>query len=722
MSSFEQVKQKLSEHGQGHLLDFYDSLDTEKKQALINNVKDLNLARINQIFKTATSAKPTSKNVSPLPKDAFDSTLYDAQKTKSWYDKGLSLIAQNKVAVILLAGGQGTRLGSSDPKGCYNIQLPSGKSLFQLQGERILKVQQLAQKLTAEKVVIPWYVMTSGPTRAATEAFFISKNYFGLDKSNVFFFNQGVLPAFTFEGKIFLESKESPAFSPDGNGGIYAALKSEGVIADLEKRNIPYIHAYCVDNCLVKVPDPVFIGYCVAKNADCGAKSIPKKNPDEAVGVICLRDGKPSVVEYSEIDPEMSRSRDASGALIYNAANIANHFYTTEFLKKIEKFEHLLEYHIAKKKIKHINAEGVEIKPESSNGIKLELFIFDVFPFTERFAVLECARKDEFSPLKNAPGSNDGDSPDTSRADIMAQHVRFVEAAGGKVVSEDGSAPVFEISPLVSFAGEGLEAVKGKTYKSPKHKPAIKPSLSWWIDFGSEPIKEEEYDPIEAAKQERQKQALARLERQKTHSEIVSKTITRVSNIVKQKQDAIKTLIEKERDSAENEIGLTKSLSSEDLQLNQLPADRNYQVYPNEKYHIHQQYISNQIHTPLKKTRKELEKDLRTFYRVGHVEELKRQEFGKQLQETRKYYMKMEKEAIKKEKKNIVFLKAIELPLTTGVTVYGYPTFIFFQNGKAVEKVTGAKIDVVEEIVDKYSKGFQKEETYLSSLWKTYGF
>ncbi|KAJ3274066.1 UDP-N-acetylglucosamine pyrophosphorylase [Terramyces sp. JEL0728] len=704
MSSYEQVKQKLNEHGQGHLLAFYDSLDAEKKQLLINNVKDLHLARINQIFKTATSAKPTSKNVAPLPKDAFDSTLYDAHKTKSWYDKGLDLIAQNKVAVILLAGGQGTRLGSSDPKGCYNILLPSGKSLFQLQGERILK---LAQKLTAQKVVIPWYVMTSGPTRAATEAFFISKNYFGLDKSNVFFFNQGVLPAFTFEGKIFLESKDSPAFSPDGNGGIYAALKSEGVIADLEKRNIPYIHAYCVDNCLVKVPDP---------------------NPDEAVGVICLRDGKPSVVEYSEIDPEMSRSRDASGALIYNAANIANHFYTTEFLKKIEKFEHLLEYHIAKKKIKHVNAEGVEVKPDSSNGIKLELFIFDVFPFTERFAVLECARKDEFSPLKNAPGSKDGDSPDTSRADIMAQHVRFVEAAGGKVVSEDGTAPVFEISPLVSFGGEGLEAVKGKTYKSPNPK-------------GKEDI-----DPAEAAKQERQKQALARLERQKHHSEIVSKTITRVSNIIRQKQEAIKTLIEKEAPKETNE-GMIKSLSSEDLQLNNLPQDRNYQVFPSEKYHIHQQYISNQIHTPLKKTRQELEKDLRTFYRVGHIEELKKQEFGKQLQETRNQeeldqiltdnqlaileisaewcgpckVIAPLYESLSLSYKNIVFLKALELPLTTGVTVYGYPTFIFFQSGKAVEKITGAKIDLVEQIVEKYSNGYQKEETYFSSLWMAYG-
>jgi len=197
-------------------------------------------------------------------------------------------------------------------------------------------------------VVIPWYVMTSGPTRSPTEAFFKEHSFFGLNPDQVIFFEQGVLPAFTMDGKIFLETKESPALAPDGNGGIYAALRLEGVLADLEKRNIPYVHAYCVDNCLVKVADPVFIGYCVSKNADCGAKVVPKRSPDESVGVICLRNSKFSVVEYSEIDKETAHAKRNDGTLMYNAANIANHFYTTEFLKRIEEFEPELEYHIAK--------------------------------------------------------------------------------------------------------------------------------------------------------------------------------------------------------------------------------------------------------------------------------------------------------------------------------------------------------------------------------------
>lgn len=148
-----------------------------------------------------------------------------------------------------------------------------------------------------------------------------------------------------------MESKTSPAFSPDGNGGIYAALRKEGVLKDLKERNRPYIHAYCVDNCLVKVADPVFIGYCIQEGADCAAKCIPKTRPDEQVGVICMKDGKPAVMEYSEIDPKLSASRDQNEQLIYNCANIANHFYTLDFLESVEEFEPQLEYHIAKKGI-----------------------------------------------------------------------------------------------------------------------------------------------------------------------------------------------------------------------------------------------------------------------------------------------------------------------------------------------------------------------------------
>ncbi|KAJ3272026.1 UDP-N-acetylglucosamine pyrophosphorylase [Borealophlyctis nickersoniae] len=465
------LKASFSTNGQGHVFQFWDSLSQEQRDTLVKQLSDIDVVRVNNIYETATgpNTPSTSSAVKPLPDAAFDSVIGDANagKVKEWEQTGMKLIGEGKVAVILLAGGQGTRLGSSEPKGCYDINLPSHKTLFQMQAERIIRMQKLAEKYAnGKEVVIPWYVMTSGPTRAATEAFFKSKNYFGLRTENIFFFNQGVLPAFGTDGKILMESKFAPAVAPDGNGGIYAALLREGVIADLERRGTPYVHAYCVDNCLVKVADPVFIGYCVSKNAECGAKVVPKTHAEEPVGVICQRNGRYAVVEYSEIDPSIAAQKDPkTGALVYNAANIVNHFYTTDFLRRIKSFESQLEYHIARKKIPHVDVTtGQTIKPTSPNGIKLELFIFDVFPFTDRFAVLEVQRKEEFSPLKNATGA---DSPQTSRADILAQCARFVEAAGGKIQVKDGEEKVVEVSPLVSYGGEGLEALKGKTVKSP---------------------------------------------------------------------------------------------------------------------------------------------------------------------------------------------------------------------------------------------------------------
>ncbi|KAI8915199.1 nucleotide-diphospho-sugar transferase [Powellomyces hirtus] len=473
----ESLRQKFTAAGQGHVFQFWDILSAAEREELVKNLARVDVDRINRIFRKAmdTPPKAATSALAPLPESAFASTIgaANAGKMKAWEEKGLKMIAENKVGVILLAGGQGTRLGSADPKGCYDIGLPSHKSLFQLQAERILRLEKVAQQYSRgmEKVVIPWYIMVSGPTKVATMTFFRNNNFFGLDPENVIFFEQGVLPAFTPEGKIFMETKDTPAVAPDGNGGIYAALRREGVIADLERRRIPYVHAYCVDNCLVKVADPVFIGYCLEQNADCGAKAVPKASPDESVGVICLRDNKFAVVEYSEIDLKMAELRRDDGTLVYNAANIANHFYTVDFLKRIDSLENELEYHIAHKKIKHVDlATGDKVAPIKNNGVKLELFIFDVMPFTERMAVLEVERKEEFSPLKNAPGAG-SDSPETSRADILQQCARFAQAAGAKIVAgsdQDGSVPVLEISPLVSYAGEGLEALNGVTITTPK--------------------------------------------------------------------------------------------------------------------------------------------------------------------------------------------------------------------------------------------------------------
>jgi UDP-N-acetylglucosamine/UDP-N-acetylgalactosamine diphosphorylase len=271
------------------------------------------------------------------------------------------------------------------------------------------------------------------------------------------------------EGKVILETPSRVAVAPDGNGGVYAATRSplspeepsRTVLSDLGARKILYVHAYCVDNCLVRIADPVFLGYSISKQAECAAKVVPKTQPTESVGVVACRGNKFSVVEYSEISKEQAERRDAeTGELAFRAGNIANHFYTTAFLNRVSDFEDELAFHIARKKIPHTDlATGESVKPSKPNGMKLELFVFDVFPFTEQFTVLEVDRKEEFSPLKNAPGTG-ADDPDTSRRDLLAQHKRFLEAAGASVAN----GVEIEISPLVSYAGEGLEAVKGKSF------------------------------------------------------------------------------------------------------------------------------------------------------------------------------------------------------------------------------------------------------------------
>ncbi|THV07476.1 UDP-N-acetylglucosamine diphosphorylase [Dendrothele bispora CBS 962.96] len=476
--SFESLQKRYEAAGQGHVFKFWPKLSESERKSLLEQLDALDIDRVNRIYQKAISAEAKAKDpnapaesIEPLPKGASESVT-DEAKQKEWRKIGLEAVSRGEVGVLLMAGGQGTRLGSSAPKGCYDIGLPSHKSLFQYQAERIARLQTVAENdfgKTAGSVIIPWYVMTSGPTRRDTEEFFSKHSYFGLDPKNVIFFEQGTLPCLTMEGKVLLDSPSRVAVAPDGNGGLYAATraplsstdKSHTVLNDLSRRKVLYVHAYCVDNCLVRVADPVFLGYSISKQADCAAKVVPKVQPTESVGVVACHDGKFSVVEYSEISKEQAERRDPeTGELMFRAGNIVNHFYTTAFLNEVEKFEGEMASHIARKKIPHVDLDsGESIKPTKPNGMKLELFVFDVFPYTQRFAVLEVERKEEFSPLKNAPGTG-SDDPETSRRDLLAQHKRFLERAGAKV--KDGVE--IEISPLVSYAGEGLNNVEGKTF------------------------------------------------------------------------------------------------------------------------------------------------------------------------------------------------------------------------------------------------------------------
>ncbi|KAG9045103.1 UDP-N-acetylglucosamine pyrophosphorylase [Tulasnella sp. UAMH 9824] len=476
--SVESVKERYEAAGQGQVFKFWADLTPEQQSTYLGQLNSLDVERVNRIWKKAvdvekelSSGSAGDEEITPLPDDAFDTILGAPDKEKEWREVGIKAIADGRVGVLLMAGGQGTRLGSSDPKGCYDIGLPSHKSLFQYQAERIARLQTVAEEEQGKSkgsVIIPWYVMTSGPTRKPTVAFFEKNKYFGLNKKNVIFFEQGTLPCLTMDGKILLQSKGEIAVAPDGNGGLYAALRSplspdnttHNVLGDLEQRGITFVHAYCVDNCLVRVADPVFLGYSISKQADCAAKVVRKTVPTESVGVVALKGGKFSVVEYSEISKEQSERRDAGGELAFRAANIANHFYTTDFLKRVESFEGEMAFHIARKKIPHVDlTSGELVKPGKPNGMKLELFVFDVFPYAHHMKVLEVERKEEFSPLKNAPGTG-SDDPATSRADLLAQQKRFLQAAGATV----GDGVEIEVSPLASYAGEGLQAAKGQKY------------------------------------------------------------------------------------------------------------------------------------------------------------------------------------------------------------------------------------------------------------------
>ncbi len=456
----EQLKATLQQHDQGHLLAFYEELDDEGREGLVKDLQGIDFEEMTSIF--AKSAQKTNLDCAkmvPIEEELCES-FKDSPNIAHYDDLALKAIGSGHVGVLLLAGGQGTRLGVDYPKGMFDIGLPSKKSLYHIQTERILRLERMAFDKHGLKGHITLYIMTSEHTKAKTENFFKGHDYFGMKAENVVIFEQRMIPTFDFKGRILLQpSKAKVARAPDGNGGLYWALKHEKALEDMERRDIRFLHAYCVDNVLVKVADPTFLGFGIAKGVESANKVVEKIAPEEAVGVVCRVQGAIQVVEYSEIGEDVAKKRTPDNAkLLFNGGNICNHYFTTAFLRKIcERHLSDLPHHVAKKKI----PSATEAKPETPNGIKLEKFVFDAFEFSSSsFAVWECSRHDEFSPLKNAEGASK-DTPTTAKRALLDLHRRYLRQAGAIV--DDESA--VEISPLISYAGENLEKFRGETFQ-----------------------------------------------------------------------------------------------------------------------------------------------------------------------------------------------------------------------------------------------------------------
>jgi UDP-N-acetylglucosamine/UDP-N-acetylgalactosamine diphosphorylase len=449
-SKFEEAKHVIDKYGQQHLLKYYGELSSTEQEDLLNQILDIDFELISSLHSDLVLENKHEnlyEDFSPLKAYSFEDC--SREEKENYYKLGIEAIKEGKVAALLVAGGQGTRLGHDGPKGTFNIGLPSGKSLFQLQCERFLNISRKAEKY------IPWYIMTSPENHNDTIACFKNNNYFGYNEDYLKFFQQGVLPTIDAEGKIFLSSKSEISTGPSGNGGCFLSLEDSGMLEDIKSRGIEWLFLYGVDNAMVRVVDPYFIGFTIRSGQLAASKVVSKVSADEKVGVLCYRNGHPSIVEYTELPDEMMHQKDACGNLTYDNANILNHIFHIDFITKV--LEMKLPFHVAHKKISYINELGISVIPEKPNGYKFECFLFDIFSNLSDMAALKVKREEEFAPVKN---SNGVDSPKTARELILNLHKQWLIYNGLDCNILSGK--TVEVSPLTSYFGENIDLEKVK--------------------------------------------------------------------------------------------------------------------------------------------------------------------------------------------------------------------------------------------------------------------
>ena len=391
MFTLEEAKVKLAGAGQEHLLQYFDELDEAQQTGLLNQIEALDLSLLD-LIKDGVKEVPKGK-LAPLGAVTLDEIK---EKKDTYKKRGLEAIRQCQVGAVLLAGGQGTRLGLDKPKGMLNVGIHKELYLFEQLVNNLMEVVKEADAW------VPLFVMTSEKNNADTVAFFKEKDYFGYNKDYVFFFVQEMAPSVGYDGKILMEAKDRLSTSPNGNGGWVSSLVKAGLLDKINELGVKFLNVFAVDNVLQKMADPVFVGATLEAGAVCGSKVVAKADPNERVGVLCLEDGRPSIVEYYEMTDEIIHSRDDKGNLLYNYGVILNYLFDVKTLTDI--LNRSMPTHVVEKKIPYINEKAELVKPQEPNGYKFETLVLDMIHMMDNCLSFEVEREHEFAPIKNATG------------------------------------------------------------------------------------------------------------------------------------------------------------------------------------------------------------------------------------------------------------------------------------------------------------------------------
>lgn len=454
MPAPEELTSLLSEKNQEHLLAFWDELDDQQRDGLAKQISEIDFALLDKLIakrdqaaNEESAADRAQRATSPEQLVRLPQTYEQQQQHSSASQAGQGLLSSGKVGVILVAGGQGSRLGFDDPKGMFPIGPVSNRTLFEILAHQLLARSQRSG------AVIPYFIMTSEATHEPTVSFFEQHNFFGLGEENVFFFQQSSLPAIEDGShRILLAGRGRIATSPDGHGGMLNALHKHGLLDVMRDRGIEHLFYHQVDNPTAIVCDPTLLGLHLQYESDMTTKVVAKVTPEEKMGVLVTVDGKTEIIEYSDLPGNEAHRTDAEGNYVFWAGNTAIHVFRRDFLERLLEYDLSLPFHVAHKKIPHVNEQGQSIDPQEPNGNKFEQFIFDALPQAKVALVVEGDREREFNPVKNAEGS---DSPATSRAALERIAAAWVRAAGGDL--KQGVR--VEISPLLALNEEEFSQI-----------------------------------------------------------------------------------------------------------------------------------------------------------------------------------------------------------------------------------------------------------------------